>query len=870
MGGSAVDGEVIVLAALLHDVGKLWQRTGAPPPTGYEGFDRTDVGPHGAHARWSAACYQQIVPSAWREGGHLVLTHHKPTTDLAWILAVADRLAATEREDQDGTADPRAARLLSVFGQINRPAGASWPDASFPLAPLDLRRETIYPRTDYPPATADEYRRLWDAFMAEAAGLAALAGFRTYLAALLALLEKYTWCVPSAAYRSRPDVSLYDHARITAALAACLWQSQLPLAVLQELGSGHAGSSPAWTTPRFALLAGDLSGVQRFLYTIASRGAARTLRGRSLFLQLLSEAAADFVLRVLDLPVTNLLYVGGAKFYVLAPIGARDSLPELRRRLDGIFLEIAGGELALVLDATPLSARDVAERFNEAWSAVGAQLAEAKTRRFGAVARSHYAALFGPAGSGGPVSAGESCDVCGRALAEDEPARIRDGVLRCERCFDRPAPAYQPVKICVVCRAEVARGERREGSIVCAQCDGFRDLGELIGRAEALFLTVSDAELPPEAPAWQRALARLGRLWELDRRPHLERPGAVVWAVNDPGFRQAGAHGFRLSAAVTPTIQPHEHPPELLEPGEDIRPGMAKSFEWLARNARGAPYLAVLRMDVDGLGGLFRTGLGDFATPSRLASLSRSLRLFFEGWLGPLVRQVDRELGGPGEQLAVIYAGGDDLFIVGPWDRLPTLAYRIRRELAAYSGGNPTVTISAGLVVADPHYPLYLLADEAKQALDDQAKAYRRPDGRAKDALCFLGTVLGWEDADTVFGSVSELEQLVSAPAGGSGGPPPVPRALVHGLSRAAEAHRQHLARERGSTAGPAATPRLYYGRWLWMAHYQIHRLAERIAHAPTRQRVQELASRLLTPERIGWLGLIARWAEYLVRQEER
>ena len=33
-------------------------------------------------------------------------------------------------------------------------------------------------------------------------------------------MQTYTWCIPSAYYQSVPDVSLYDHSRMTAALAA--------------------------------------------------------------------------------------------------------------------------------------------------------------------------------------------------------------------------------------------------------------------------------------------------------------------------------------------------------------------------------------------------------------------------------------------------------------------------------------------------------------------------------------------------------------------------------------------------------------------------------------------------------------------------
>ncbi len=120
---SSIDGQAVVLAALLHDVGKFWQRTGAPSPPTYASFDRTDYGAHGAHAKWSAACYEEIIPLTWRRGAHDVLTHHRPVNYSAKIVALADHLAASERDDREADdATPETARLIPVFARIHAAA----------------------------------------------------------------------------------------------------------------------------------------------------------------------------------------------------------------------------------------------------------------------------------------------------------------------------------------------------------------------------------------------------------------------------------------------------------------------------------------------------------------------------------------------------------------------------------------------------------------------------------------------------------------------------------------------------------------------------------------------------------------------------
>ncbi len=879
--GASVDGQALVLAALLHDIGKFWQRTGAPSPQSFAQFDRDVYGAHGAHAKWSAAAYEQIVPAAWRRGSYDVLTHHRPKNYSAKILALADHLAASEREDRDvDEQSPRSARLISVFARIFVDDGATAAAATYGLTPLSTReRGAVFPEESRPPADAAEYGRLWDAFTAEAATLTELADFPAYLTALLALLEKYTWCVPSAVYGSVPDVSLYDHARITAALAACLRKGEPTEAELDELLGDRYRQKDASKQDRFALIAGDLSGVQRFLYRLASRGAARTLRGRSLFLQLLSEAAAGYLLRVLDLPAPNLVYVGGAKFYLLAHAAAADRLSGLRAQLADLFLPVADGDLYLALGAVKLSAADLERKLPEAWDQASAELATAKARRWAEVAAADYDQLFAVRGTGGPVSAGDTCDVCYRAFDEGEDGEIAGGVLRCARCRGKAADVV-PVKICAICRAEIQEGVLREGDTICDSCRDYRDLADAVTDAGPLFLTISTDPPPPDAPSWQKALFRFGRRWEFDRDPFPDRPGALVYTVNDTDFRRWGVHGFRLSPYLAPRVRPGEGTPEKVEHQD---PGEIKSFEWLAASARGVPYLGILRMDVDGLGRVFTGGLGKAAAFSRVASLSRSLRFFFEGWLPTLVREVEAGLERQKNSIGIIYAGGDDLFVVGPWSALPPLARAIRRDFGVYCAGNPRLTISAGLAVADPHYPLYQFADEAKEALDDKAKQHLRPaDGLPKDALCFLDQVIGWEEYDQVEADVGQLVDLVAGRNGDA-----VPRALVHDLARIAGEHRAEVARQaerrRGGSAtrlrllevlaqqGTAATEnRVYYGRWAWLARYQITRLTERIVRRNRQlgQQVEVLANRLVAPERIATLGLTARWAEYLLRGE--
>ena len=58
------------------------------------------------------------------------------------------------------------------------------------------------------------------------------------------------------------------------------------------------------------LITGDIQGIQTMVYTISSKGALKTLKGRSLYLQLLNDAIVRAILRELKLPWACVIYKG--------------------------------------------------------------------------------------------------------------------------------------------------------------------------------------------------------------------------------------------------------------------------------------------------------------------------------------------------------------------------------------------------------------------------------------------------------------------------------------------------------------------------------------------------------------------------------
>ncbi len=838
------------LAGLLHDIGKFWQRAGneARGP-GYESFGPEDYGQHGAHATWSAAFVEHYVPQSLRDVGYAVLYHHKPQDHLSKIVALADRLASGERADET---DKQPRNLLSVFCQIGEDDPSRPEPAYYPLRPLVLDEATIFP-SEQTEDDAAAYSWLWEQFERDAVALQTQDDAETYIESVYHLLCRYAWCVPSAFYRSTPDISLYDHSRVTAALAACL--ADFDETQIDEL---LAHIKDDTTTPLAYLVKGDISGVQRFIYTITAKGAAKSLRGRSLYLQLLNEAIARFVLREMGLPITNLIYVGGGHFYLLVPPSEIARLDALQGVLDRLLLEHHDGALYVALGKTPLFAanfqireketnkppqseadKDVSDKWREVGQAVGA----AKRRRFAGVPD-----LFDPHGHGGT-----ECQVC-HAERQDV------------------TPDDEDVRKCALCRS-------------------LEDLGGALGRSRYLALgQIAPVEQKPGG--WEALLAALGLKvallkaallddeFEKRLRDWADVQRATVLGLRDfPDARLVNQVSRALRCPVaagvryTVNVTPHK-----LIMGQQ----MVAEFGDMQEASTGLKRLGVLRMDVDNLGYLFGHGFRsrengkerNLATLARVASLSSMMGLFFEGWVGRLcelvndkhrrlITVVDEQTGKPikveTDVLYAIYSGGDDLFIVGAWDVLPGLANKIRGHLERFASGNPAVHVSGGITLHGGKYPLYLAAEDAAGALEG---AKDLPD---KNALTFLGQPLCWEEWEVVNGYKNELWDLVEQREVG--------RSLLHVLQQMHAQYRnmRDALADQGGSRARNGHDQTVWGPYMWHGAYLLTRLAER-SKGDSAQRVKALRDNLSAEDfrAIETVGLAARWAEALTRSEKQ
>ena len=818
---TATDRDIVVLAALLHDIGKFRQRA-------FWGRERRAHDQQGAD--WVKSCLVPKLNFLPPEDKHRLVQavrehHERPYDRDARAVIIADRLASGERleRQEEEPGDPSREPLVSVFTSVQLPNRVALTQRSAYSTKSLTLDQTLDWKIVFPVRAEQalvDYATLWPCFEhdMEVVPPSAWGDAETTVIGLLALLRKHAWCVPAATYKSEPDVSLADHLKVTAAIASCVAEFDNDKLNRFEEATGQRRFPDE---PTCLLVGGDVSGIQKFLYAISSEGAAKSLRGRSTYLSLLSEAVARFVLRELGLSLTNILYNSGGHFYLLAPLSAEDRLSELARRVTESLLNIHTGDLSVVLEAVTLSGQDFSVQAGglpARWRDLSNKLSEDKSRRLREFAHHRYEIVFGPFGGGGQR---DRCSVC-----HEEAASV-GGIERSVQVWEEGEPAK------------------------CSLCQSFEDLGTDIAKRSRFLVSLPRTTPPERQLEWHTALASLGvELWLCDDRRLSEkaRQNSLVARLNHPDLSaQDGIpiHDFRW----LPTFTPLEEDDTIVE------------IEQMAEGSEGAPYWAALRIDADSLGQIFQHGLGASYSLSRVSTLSSMLSLFFEGYLNKRCEDIDPQR----RHLYLLYSGGDDLLLIGSWDKVLEAAQAIHEEFSAFTCRNPSLTLSGGISLHLPKFPLYQAAADAKEHLD-AAKHFKHLDGHEKDAFGFFGQTVSWEDLDWLQRWRDTLFSLIEQGKSQEGKEVKLSRAFLFKLATIANLAARQEQEERAaqySQAGLSRLVNLHKAKWRLVYHLARE---DRVF----RTELEQLREDLLVDNarHLAHLTALVRWLELATRKE--
>jgi len=154
----------------------------------------------------------------------------------------------------------------------------------------------------------------------------------------------------------------------------------------------------------------------------------------------------------------------------------------------------------------------------------------------------------------------------------------------------------------------------------------------------------------------------------------------------------------------------------------------------------GTQSLAVLKADVDNMGKfLEKSDVTD--SFKNFDTFSKSIDNFFSLYISNMMKERKKY-----KNTYTVFAGGDDLFLIGAWDEIVALARDIHKEFNVFVK-NDALSISFGMAMTKPSVPISYLAEHSEALLEeakdiDDEKEVEHP----KDAISLFGETVKWND----------------------------------------------------------------------------------------------------------------------------
>lgn len=706
----------IYLASLLHDIGY---------------FEKMTYGLSDNHEELSIKLLNSLafIETKDREVIEvLVRNHHNPQNLYELMVRLGDLLSCNEEgyvEDREGN---EKINLSSIFYFINDNDKLT-KEKIYKYPSKEIGGENIFADSDINNRDGD-YKKHFDNFKKEIDRV-------ENETQLLFLMEKYLWCIPIVEKSlsnadKREDISLYHHLRTSAAISIALYDEMKDQKFedlrdeFLDYSKDESSLKDRIDDRKFILINGDVSGIQDFLLNIESKNAAKTLKGNSVYINLLTDVVANYMLNMLNLKEVNLIYNGGGTFFILTSMNKKQEIEILIRQVMEKIFKIHKGEIFYALDYIQVSPSKFID-FSSQWTRAIEKTNRQKEKKWSQLdLGKNYSKLFCNLDDG--VEEDMHCKHCGLAFEASDDGLKEDHEL-CDFCKSsmKLSEKIRDAKYFVIENIDIEDLEDIE-----SYDDGFKLFGYKLG-------------------------------FKKEQGEIFKKENQKVYLINDYDFlnqEEIRVDGYKIGAYQLPSKEE----------------GAFLDFDALADKSLGrGNLLGVLKLDVDNLGNIFRLGLGKNKTIARMMTLSRMMTLFFEGYINQLldirindfdtiyVNKNDKSKDYRFKDLIyLVYSGGDDTFLVGGWYEVYLFAKLFRSEFERYVCQNDTISFSAGLGFFNAKYPVINSIDITEDYLSE-AKEYKNKydEKPKKNKINLMGEIFNWNELKKIDDFIKILDEAI-------------------------------------------------------------------------------------------------------------
>lgn len=383
----------LMYGALLHDIGKIIYR-------GQHSFNK------GTHSKLGTQFLKQFPEFNQKDVLESISYHHYKelrganlsNDSNAYITYIADNIASgIDRRDDIEEGDESAIHkgfqfdkytpLYSVFNIINENQfGKKEGKLKF-----QNERHLSYPIETKVQYSTSTYTTLMNDMTHDFRNKLKLK--EELFPSLLQWTESLWQFVPSSTNKKQLiDISLYDHSRITCAIASCIYdyfESRQITDYKNILFKNYEVTKQFYEQKAFMLFSMDMSGIQEFIYNISGNKALKSLRSRSFYLELMLEVIVDELLDRLNISRANLLYTGGGHAYIILPNTdvVKNDISSFNREIKEWFMKEFTTDLSISMAYEACSGNDLMNtngEYKNIWRRLSSKLSDMKSHKYSA------------------------------------------------------------------------------------------------------------------------------------------------------------------------------------------------------------------------------------------------------------------------------------------------------------------------------------------------------------------------------------------------------------------------------------------------------------------------------------------------------
>jgi CRISPR-associated protein Csm1 len=271
--------------------------------------------------------------------------------------------------------------------------------------------------------------------------------------------------------------------------------------------------------------------------------------------------------------------------------------------------------------------------------------------------------------------------------------------------------------LCTLCqkRKGKERVQNNKSYIACDSCENFVKIGQRLAKKAYLAITKDETDIPLFG----------GFYLKFTDNPKVFKNSVAVYDISkNDDFK--GYAKWELSSYVACDEQ-----------------GDVLTFEELAElscknSQNGVKSLISLKGDVDFMGRFIKDSsvTNSFA---KFSFFSRMVDYFFSVYV-PYMMQNEYP------DTYTVFAGGDDLFVLGAWDEVIALSQKIHDEFSLFCENK--MNFSVGMIMTKPNKPVNFIANIAEDALET-SKDYKKEqpaNQKEKNAITLFGECASWQD----------------------------------------------------------------------------------------------------------------------------